>query len=371
MDDPTADTSKRDIQAAQGENDEQATLTPAIQSLNGRDASSALPVPVQLFLHGYSHNGIDRDLIVSNTKLAEAGLPLLEEMTVVEWNPELQNRAREQWEATRSKWSISPATAPGYRKLFRSCLSYAACTPSDIVGIKNNLLFQIHPTSGERTEETSFHTLFSDSFCAKLDLLVTHPAFSAPQPGTQADSIALAIQYAVILRTDDRRSWHFTMREGFMLVFQDRTKRGRCKKEAHAEIRAEYIGGDYLSPLSSLSNIFLALEKVIQTPENVIELEDDDLYRATEDDLTAIITALDDMIDPDTEARVYKSAEMYNATATSILPPLAPPACLDDMHVMHAEVMFEEQRRIIMYHMYHPDSIYYLEILDLINVGYS
>lgn len=84
--------------------------------------------------------------------------------------------------------------------------------------------------------------MWSQTFCDALATLVTHPAWSGSWPGARAAKLALTIQYAVILRTNDQRPWDVScVNEEFL-----RSLRGAMKfaprpvPELHAEVRAAF-----------------------------------------------------------------------------------------------------------------------------------
>ncbi|KAJ3474826.1 hypothetical protein NLG97_g9678 [Lecanicillium saksenae] len=300
------------------------------------------------FCNSYKESVIRSGTVSKNSEPLKDSLPLQE--PVHGWTPELENQAKQEWETKRSEWSVRTGPEGRFHKLFKSCLSHAGCAPSDIIGVSNRLSFQVHPRAGRHAKENASYYALTDYACTKLDLLVTHPAFRTPQPGGRAAALALAIQYAVILRTNDRRPCHYTMKKPFMVDFQDRTYNGRCKREVHAELRADYERRNTFALLGSMSEIFLALERVVRTPKDILELDEDDrMYYVLVDDLTNLIKALDTMIDPDTQARLFLPAQVYNATATSIRQSDAPPKGVDVMHALHGQAMLEEQRRIIQY----------------------
>jgi hypothetical protein len=47
-----------------------------------------------------------------------------------------------------------------------------------------------------------------DAGIDEVCVLFTHPIWASELPGGRAQKLIMALQYAVILRTDDRRRWH-------------------------------------------------------------------------------------------------------------------------------------------------------------------
>lgn len=323
--------------------------SPTVPRRNELNVSQELFEALDAHSRGYRENVIQPGVVAKEDHLIEAGQyglpPVVTYLVPAEWSFDLDARARRDWEATREEWSFRGGTADAYHKLYRSCLSQAGCTPADIVGVRNRFSFALDFIAHNRATYYAFSYLF----CVRFDLLVTHPVWSFALPGDRAAALALAIQYATILRTNDRRRWEFQMSGSFMLHFQQLAQNGVCKKEAHAETRATFLAQDECPPI--LSNVFIALESVVNTPEHTTQLHEDDFYYVTVSDLTNLIAALDCMVDPDTQVRVFLSAEIYNKAAASMLPERVRPRNGKEAEEMHAEAMLEEKRRGIQQEM--------------------
>lgn len=105
----------------------------------------------------------------------------------------LQGERREKIDTTRGHLELNPHNL----RLWRACARFLGCFPADIVGFDTHLEFR----NDDGDAEQNTH-IFSEAFCQALLSILLHPFFE-----TDASKITLAIQYAVIVRTNDCRRW--------------------------------------------------------------------------------------------------------------------------------------------------------------------
>ncbi|KAJ6789405.1 hypothetical protein PWT90_03635 [Aphanocladium album] len=194
---------------------------------------------------------------------------------------ERKERAAERlWESLKKYLSLS--TNRSYLLLWKVCLQYGECTPFDIIEVKNLLHFKRET----RDKKTYIIGASSEAFSAQLAKLVTHFIWPTSYPGAVVEHIGAAIQYAVILRTNDQRPWDPAngALNPFLEVIRDASIRGDVPMaEVHVEIRRKLADKRFPLPTGSLSSIFLELEKIVETPRQ--PLSTDEMYFVTTRDL--------------------------------------------------------------------------------------
>jgi hypothetical protein len=80
--------------------------------------------------------------------------------------------------------------------LYKSCLRFMRCLPMQIIGLQHNMEHDVIWTESQGKCMTHV-------FCATLKDLLVHPMWKG-----SPDKLALAIQYAIIVKSDDRRPWN-------------------------------------------------------------------------------------------------------------------------------------------------------------------
>ncbi|KAK4452735.1 hypothetical protein QBC34DRAFT_422914 [Podospora aff. communis PSN243] len=79
--------------------------------------------------------------------------------------------------------------------LYKSCLRFMRCLPMDIIGIQHNMEYDVVWAKG-------LGKCITHVFCDTLKDLLVHPMWKH-----SPDKLALAIQYAIIVETNDPRPW--------------------------------------------------------------------------------------------------------------------------------------------------------------------
>lgn len=268
-------------------------------------------------------------------------------MSLDDWFEELEQRAKELLESTKEKWSLPRGMQPEYLSLTKTAMLSARCSPRDIVGIRTRLCFHLdHKAAKQNSAPANPLRCWTQTFCDKLGQLITHQAWSCGQPGGRASSLAIAIQYAVMLRTKDVREWDMSTSDFVITVIQDRIRSGMSAREAHASARNELLrSGDFVSAYH-MSNVLQALEETVE--ERPVQLESDSLYYVTTEDLGVLIRALDGMTDPDTGC-VNLPTAMYHKMALAVRPNRGLYPSIKELAQVHEQVMLEECRRLLDY----------------------
>lgn len=155
------------------------------------------------FLNGWHTKSIQPGRELQKTLLDEQDQPhpALQHARNPNWSEADEARAEALWQAEKEQWKMF-ASSQGYTTLWKICLQFANCSPWDIVGERTRLCFKPDNTPHARV---SSGRMWSDGFCTALARLVTHIVWPSHFDGALAMNIAAAVQYAVILRTNDQR----------------------------------------------------------------------------------------------------------------------------------------------------------------------
>lgn len=227
----------------------------------------------------------------------------------IQWTPE-QARLLDQ---VRSEHPELSALVQTQKALYKTFFRFMHCLPSDVVGPKTFLEFDTATKSNTRGIRWTAH------FCERLGELVPQPLFR----GSPA-KLALAIQWAVIARTDDRRPYRLSgcADDGFLQCLttviadtQDGTKTCIDIRTAAATLyRQRYPEEGFAEPLwcQMLRHIeertFPDGEPAEEAPENR-----DDPYLVHTEHLTTVVFALDRM--QHLSLRMFTDSETVHATA--------------------------------------------------------
>lgn len=117
-----------------------------------------------------------------------------------QWTQQDEGTMMLEWDSSPEKAAFA-AIRPdngAIRSLWKACLRIFRCTPLYLLSPLMNLRFQpLIPSNG----------LLPQKFCRRLAALVVHPTWRG-----DPERLAVALQYAVITRTDDRRRWNIPVR---------------------------------------------------------------------------------------------------------------------------------------------------------------
>ncbi|KAK1828635.1 hypothetical protein QBC39DRAFT_358718 [Podospora conica] len=132
------------------------------------------------------------------------------------WPPHREQQLQQDWKTDPLRSLIlkeTENTLKEHKVLWKSCCQYFRCTPLDIIGdpiLGSKYRLATDQTGQRKVPMESIASLpyapfWSTTSCNALNDILWHPMW---RDGDVA-SLALAIQFAVIARTDDRGSWTF------------------------------------------------------------------------------------------------------------------------------------------------------------------
>lgn len=197
-----------------------------------------------------------------------------------------------------------------HKSLYKTVFRFMHCLPSDIVGPKTFLEFD---SSLAASNQWTMH------FCTRLGELVPQPLFR----GSPA-KLALAIQWAVICRTDDRRKYRLSgcADDGFLQCLtaviaekQDGTKTCvKLRKAAVKLYREKYPGEGFEEPL--WCQLFRHIEeRTFPDGEPLEKAQEgwDDPYLVHTEHLTTVYISLNQM--QHLSLRMFTDSDTVHATA--------------------------------------------------------
>lgn len=210
------------------------------------------------------------------------------------------------WAQEKLSWTYNYQDL--YRQLWVRCLLYLQCTPYDIVGVKGNLVSERSIKGPRPTDDSS--SLWPRDFCSDLTDLVTHHAWKCGTEGGAKRKLIMALQYAVILRTNDQRVWKideldYDLLKDFKQVIQDQSTKGpvpirQLHKEACKRFQRRAV-----RPRCSLSEGFSSLEKVVKSANNPLHNATTQPFGLRKEDIANLAKALDGAINSDNGMALY------------------------------------------------------------------
>lgn len=235
------------------------------------------------------------------------------------WSVEDEADLDRLWE--QGDWDMSQYNPGKYRTMWTWSLLFMKCTPWEVLGMANG--FSYERTKAGRPSEKSGH-IWSAPFLDKMCVLFPHPIWASELPHGRPRKLIMALQYAVILRTDGRY-WHInkggddagTFLGYFNTLIREseesipiRDLRVRAARECVA------VG---IEP-GEMSLLFRAMEKVVAAPKESLRAEQDEpkSFNLTLKDLRNLEQALDQQKDMLTGAQLHLPAEFI---ATSVTEP--------------------------------------------------
>lgn len=185
----------------------------------------------------------------------------------------------------------------GHLNLFIACARVFRCSPITLPSPLRGLCYDV--PSVDQTSVDGAASLWSQTPIRLLTQILTHPVLRGNK-----DHLATILQYAVILRTDDRRPWIMALQHptpgGTLADLQKRIKTTktvdglltRSVKDLHSFARME----NGFREASVLSDLMSSLEHTIErptTPENGTRNHlDVPLYHVTAADIESVNCAL-------------------------------------------------------------------------------
>ncbi|KAK0645456.1 hypothetical protein B0T16DRAFT_411205 [Cercophora newfieldiana] len=121
------------------------------------------------------------------------------------WTDEDQRKLEAEWDNDELRYILHKdsdsegSLLSALKSLWRDCVRYLGCPPTDIISVDNGL--QFHEVEVWRDSPV----ILSDGLCMALRDILFHPLWEADVP-----TLVMVLQFSVIARTDDRRTWKFT-----------------------------------------------------------------------------------------------------------------------------------------------------------------
>lgn len=256
------------------------------------------------------------------------------ELTPIErahWTREDEHELRLKWEDDPLHVQImaeTDSTLKEHRVVWKLCCQYFRCLPVDIIGdavIGSEHRLAIDQTGQKKIPARHIASLPYSPFwpstaCNALSDILWHPLWKNGHVG----SLVLAIQFAVIARTNDKRTWEFQnptdsrfiddLREAIDaergLYDYERNSVGELCRRVHAK-----------NPTKQISDWFLLFNGIYKLYGGSGKKPTTAVYAVATEDLVAIKTALRDLggYDLPTPATIdmYRAAFSVDRTATS------------------------------------------------------
>ena len=259
------------------------------------------------------------------------------------WSMTYEVEATRTWTGSKKDWSTQNPSC--YLSLYKTARQHVACTPWDIVGARNNLVFENALKKGR--DYQSYEVSWSSWFCSRLCCLIVHPAWTTstrPAEG-RADLLAAAIQYTIIRRTGDDRPWLSATNNSFVRKVQSLTQSGLPIREAHAQVRKPFLQADEGYHLYHISNVLSSIEDCVTPPGEAVQMDKNALYRVKTEDLVCLIQALDRPKHPQSGAS-YNSELLYKTSLCIRIHRDGPSR--EELSELHAKTMREEVQRSIL-----------------------
>lgn len=219
-----------------------------------------------------------------------------------DWTDAHERQAVDQWQAAKEDCNMPDTSRTQYLTLWKTAMHHANCSPMDIVGVRTN---QVYEGRNRGQTQDNFLNAWPDTFCEKLDRLIVHPAWTSWDPAKgRAEPLAMAIQYAVILRcNDDAQPWKPVTTDAFLADVKRFSCLGHTIREAHSQARQAMMDRGVGYNHYHISNVLQALE--VHLPERKPNVSrptaearnSGGFYNVRTTDLTNLTKALDSMRD--------------------------------------------------------------------------
>ncbi|KAL2670489.1 hypothetical protein Neosp_014277 [[Neocosmospora] mangrovei] len=181
---------------------------------------------------------------------------------------------------------------------WKICIRLFRCSPFTLLSPRRGLCYQEMP--GYATEPPQI--LWGQNFCKELCRVMTHPIWNG-----DVDVLAMALQYTVICRTDDRRVWDIPagVTDGGVLgrleaeLDESQAPLPCSVHDMYMAARSGRAGKDQ----SALSNLMARIGRITKNrrsttgrhPDDVAEYRGLTVYGVTKGDLSTIRLAIDTM----------------------------------------------------------------------------
>lgn len=199
-----------------------------------------------------------------------------------------------------------------YRSLWLVSFLILKCTPWDIAGVASNFVYKF----GLQGLPSQFRgALWSEDFCRQLAILIPHSAWFCTLEHGSIQKLRTALQYTIMLRTNDQRPWFPECAgDSFLEVFWSVSRAQKATGEPvsiltlHRTVLRECKRREVA--VSTMSLLFRSLEAMIESPEPPRVATEYDLYSLTLDDVKTLRKALDNTTNPATRMIMWPPAQV-------------------------------------------------------------
>lgn len=230
--------------------------------------------------------------------------------------------------------------------VWRTVVQYFKCLPTDMINMEHHLAYKA--LRNKKGEAGGFdYPAWSSSFCKPLSRILLHPLWDLGQKGP----LIMTLQFAVIVRTDDRRMWDFKNPTSSLfierLVNEVKANQQQPEKQAVSAlvqgVRQQLI--DEGRALCEWAKLFARLVELVKEPGPTIwtgSFEEKPLFITTKD-LETVETALEGLglygLPSVTRPATYR-AQMISTRGTN----LGEPQTVDDLRHALVKAVLKNRR---------------------------
>ncbi|RMJ01900.1 hypothetical protein CDV36_015570 [Fusarium kuroshium] len=226
------------------------------------------------------------------------------------WTQQDEDEMLAEWDASPEEVACASIKGDGpTTTMWKVCLRTFRCSPLGMISPLMGLRYQTMPGPSQPG-------IWSREFCNRLTALIPYSIWHG-----RPKRLAMALQYAVICRTDDRRPWMLqsscpalTRLRQFMDDVEDSEL---SQSIHHMHKRSRSLATEAGQQISTLSDLFIFINRTVRgwtferVPEPVTSEKGFEVYSVTIPDLKVVVAAIDScMSDTVDEAyQVFKVAK--------------------------------------------------------------
>ncbi|KAK6082968.1 hypothetical protein SCUP515_02202 [Seiridium cupressi] len=217
--------------------------------------------------------------------------------------------AKTRFDQTADKVVADDPSSNEGNPLYKACLRRWRLYPTQLISFDNGLVFA-NTTDSALPKET-INTAWKQTWCRELRKVILHPVW-----GTSIHFLLLSLQFTIMCRTDDRRSWQpcWDVDPKFGQYYEELDDAQVSPRQIPRCIKARYRNSGKLIPI--ICQVFVAIARQArQTYDGVDAIERDDSQRQsfprclTQPDLFLLIKALDGMREEGAQKFGYNTAD--------------------------------------------------------------
>ncbi|KAK6080584.1 hypothetical protein SCUP234_05130 [Seiridium cupressi] len=217
--------------------------------------------------------------------------------------------AKTRFDQTADKVVADDPSSNEGNPLYKACLRRWRLYPTQLISFDNGLVFA-NTTDSALPKET-INTAWKQTWCRELRKVILHPVW-----GTSIHFLLLSLQFTIMCRTDDRRSWQpcWDVDPKFGQYYEELDDAQVSPSQIPRCIKARYRNRGKLIPI--ICQVFVAIARQArQTYDGVDAIERDDSQRQsfprclTQPDLFLLIKALDGMREEGAQKFGYNTAD--------------------------------------------------------------